>query len=168
MMVLSHLPRINPNYACCPILNSNGVSLSLKSVLVWMIILPPSFPWTISPWIHRNHYSLKSGTKMWHVNFILHWKSKSGTHSKKNLQSCQLLAPLIELGKTDQFKITILSGKTTGWSIPNTTYLSEQTLSTHLFLHIIFSTCSRLLTQTAINNNSKKQWELMTSFIPSV
>lgn len=168
MMLFSHLPRIKPNYACFPSLNSKGVFLFLKSVLVRMIILPPCFPWTIPPWINRNHYSLESGTKMRHVNFTLHWKSKSGLHSRENLQSCQLLAPLIELGETDPFKITSLSVKTTGWSIPNTTYLSEQTLSTHLFLHIVFSTCSRLFTQTAINNISKKQWELMTSFIPSV
>lgn len=76
MMVLSHLPRINPNYACCPILNSNGVSLSLKSVLVWMIILPPSFPWTISPslWTHT-HQGIRS-FECWvcsSASFLLLW-----------------------------------------------------------------------------------------------
>ena len=167
-MVHSHLLRINPNYACCPCLNINSVSFSLKNISIWMTTLPPSFPWTIPPWINKDHHSLESGTKMWHVSFAFHWKSKTGADTRKNVQSRQLLTPLIELGKTDQFKITSLSVKTAGWSIPNTTYLSEQTLSTHLFLHIVFSPCSRLLTQTAINNNSKKQWELMTSFIPSV
>lgn len=150
------------------LLKFNSASFPHKNVFVWMVILPPFFLWTTPPWINKDHHFLESGTQIWQVDFAFHWKSKSGADSRKNLQSCQLLAPLIEFGKTDQFRITILSVKTAGWSIPNTTYLSEQTLSTHLFLHFLFSTCSRLVTQRAINNNSKKQWELMTSFIPSV
>lgn len=166
-MVLSHLPRINSNYTCCPCVNINSVSFSPKNILVWKLVLPPSFSCTPPTWINKDH-SLESGTNMWHVNSAFHWKAKSGADTRQSLQSCQLPAPRIEFGKTGQFKITSLWVKTAGWSIPNTTYLSEQTLSTHLFLHIVFSTCSRLLTQIAINNNSKKQWELMTSFIPPV
>lgn len=167
-MVLSHLPTINPNYACCPRLNINSVSFSLKKYFSlndnFTTILPMN-----NPSLDKQRSSFFG---VWHQNvaceLCISLKIKDWCRHQEESAESLAAYTLIELGKTDQFKITSLSVKTAGWSIPNTTYLSEQTLSTHLFLHIVFSTCSRLLTWTAINNNSKKQWELMTSFIPSV
>lgn len=80
-----------------------------------MVILP-SPPSMNNPSLdeHKDHHSSESGTQMWHVNLAFHWKSKSGAETRRNLQGCQLPAPLIEFGKTDQFKITSLSAKTAG------------------------------------------------------
>lgn len=67
-----------------------------------------------SPDKHKDHHSSESGPLMWHMNLAFHWKSKSDADTGRNLQGCQLPAPLIEFGKTDQFTITSLSGKTAG------------------------------------------------------
>lgn len=165
--MLSPLPRLNPKYAHCPSLNINNASLSLKNIFISMINFSTVFSKNNSPWIHKD-LSLESGTQIWHVNFMFHWRSKSGADTRRNLWSCQLLAPLRSLGKQISSISLASQQKLQDDRFQTPHCLSEQTFSTHSFLHFLFSTCSCLPTQIATNNNSKKQWELMTSFIPSV
>lgn len=165
--MISPLPRINPKYAYCPGLNINNASLSLSKTFHFSNNFSTVFSKNNSPWIHKD-LSLESGTQMWHMNFTFYWRSKSGADTRRNLWSCQLLAPLRSLGKQISSISLASQQKLQDDRFQTPHCLSEQTLSTHSFLHFLFSTCSCLLTQIATTNNSKKQWELMTSFIPSV
>jgi hypothetical protein len=89
------------------------------------------------PWINTAHHFSESGTQVWHVNLALHWKSKLHADSRRNLQSCWLLAPPSERGETDQFKVTSLSANTA-----DDQFQTPHISASRRYLHICFFTSS--------------------------